>query len=144
MKLKKYTPDNCKGLRVGKPVISIYKGGAITLRCGAIHRMGLTADDRIILFQDHQKEMDWYIALDPKGFELRKGGHKALIFNNAFLASKILRSIGATNATSANFLIGVQTEFENVDIDGESVGKKTLSCWTIITKSAMINHNGKD
>lgn len=103
LNLKIYDTTNSKVRSGGKATIHISPKGAISLSGGAVKRMDLKILSRIEIAQDQNRPTDWYIrsSSERHAFPLRQNkGSKSRIFNNSYLAKKILESVGLNESFS--------------------------------------------
>jgi hypothetical protein len=75
MKLKLFdsetSPKSTGAGRNSLPRISVTKGGTININGKACELMQLKDGSKITLAQDEEEPENWFMFLNPKGFELR-------------------------------------------------------------------------
>ena len=120
MKLMEFNSSTSKYRPSGSSLIRIdSKSGVLQLSANAARRIGLEDNSYIVVCQDLDRPQDWYIKKtdDQNGFKLRGTKSGSVMFNNAYIARKILQSAGITKQ-SATMLVGNAIELYNEALFG--------------------------
>ena len=126
MKLKTYNPEELPSARLTTPVIGLSsKSGTFRFNPTAVEKLGLKANNQIMIHQDEENPADWYLEIvKEKGFLARKKkttGEFGLLIQSCPLVRKIFDSVDCKKI-SGSILIGSEPiKFE----------KRTL--WPLIT-----------
>jgi hypothetical protein len=130
MQLKKYDSLNAFATRKGISTISFSEAGGISISGEACEKIGLSAGDRVSLFQDETKPEDWYLAKDKDGFALRQSSSKAkgCSFNSAAICEKVLESVSWKEKKSPVFRLVTEATTVN-----------KMKLYPILTASAKKN-----
>jgi hypothetical protein len=125
MKLKLFKPTDLEAVVYGKVGITLRTDGVFSFSVALTELMGLKADDKVLIAQDEEKPLDWYILKHEEGFILRHPGKekKGVSFSNKRLRKIILEAVLFEDKT-CSFLVAK----EPTEIDG-------VKYWAIITKS---------
>lgn len=124
MKLKEFTPGNCPTSRSysGTPTIGInVKTGLFRVSSVAKDIIGLKDGDQVILHQDDEDPINWYIEkVKDGGFILRQkeSTGQALLFNNSTLAKHIAASVEFTGKSGKVIVAGEPTLFQKRKLFG--------------------------
>ncbi len=121
MKLKTFTPDNCKVVKKsGVAAVGMnLKTGLFNMNKVAADLIGLKSGDSVLISQDEENPEDWYIEKVENGFVVRNKVNvgTGVLFNNATIVRAIAESVGCKK--SGRILVaGVPTEFEGRTLFG--------------------------
>lgn len=85
MKLRKFDRTNTVTTKpVTGPGLSYTKSGGWSMNQALQEALGVVAGDHVVLLQDEDEPLEWYVGTDPNGFELRApSSGTALKFSSA-------------------------------------------------------------
>jgi hypothetical protein len=126
MNIKEYNKTNTKTVRMGEPMIRLYKKGTIVISQDAVRKIGLKTNDKIGFLHDEDKPADWYINQSNEGWKLRKHFKESdsLATNCVSIVNAIFKSLGIEANDSISCKLAVEPQMIN--------GEKT---YAILTKS---------
>lgn len=89
--------------------IAFGKSGVISFNQPAVDLIGLKSDSKVSLAQDQKAPENWYLFIDPNGFEVRAGyKNNGIIFNHKDLVKSFLEAFDKNSAETHSFLIANQ------------------------------------
>jgi hypothetical protein len=94
--------------------IAFVKNGVISINKSAADLIGLKSGAKVTLAQDKKEPENWYLFIDPNGFEVRVSKSKGFIFNHRSLQRAFIQCFGKDENVSHKFLIaGKPTEMKD-------------------------------
>ena len=101
MKLKKFNRSTQGRATKGVPAVTVSGKGLIRVNTPAQELLALKSGDKINLFQDEERPVDWFIEKtgEEGGLIMRSDTSGGLICNAALITSMLLKSIGANGNT---------------------------------------------
>lgn len=118
MKLKEFNKVNAGSGKISTALVTVGVKGLVSINQAGCEKMKLKAGDRVSLFQDEEREKDWYLCRtdSENGFQLRENKSGSRSFNSSKLAASIVDSLGLEEAKSFKCLIGGMSPFEGKEL----------------------------